>query len=180
MSTIKFTRISESEVSRAESMTIETFLSQNKEKVFQVVSGMIEKTFAAKVKKLDSGASITFNLDSVLNDLVISASGRITRETFLEYFLGRKEEISALIAFSKGISPEKLQNLNQIQIEKLFALTQSLIERLAICLSARQNSPTGFSVSLGELNLISKLPEIPESFSVRISEAISSQDIFSL
>ena len=176
MSTISFTRQSDSVVNRSESETVQTFVSKNSDKAIQIVSGLIEKSFATKVKKLDLHAQITIDLDSLLNDLLINSSGRITREAILEYFKGRKEEIAVLYGLTRNISAEKFQNLSTLQIEKLFNLVDSMIERVAICLSARQNSTAGFSASLNELQIFLNLPDLPETFQAKILEAISAQE----
>ena len=51
-----------------------------------------------------------------------------------------------------------------------------MIERVAICLSARQNSTAGFSASLNELQIFLDLPDLPETFQAKILEAISAQE----
>lgn len=173
---ISFTRQSDSVVDRAESISVSTFVSKNSDKAVQIVSGLIEKTFSTKVKKLDVGSSISIDLDSLLNDLLINSSGRITRESILDYFKGRKEEIAILYGLTRNISAEKFQTLSTLQIEKLFNLVDSMIERVAICLSARQNSTAGFSASLNELQIFLDLPDLPETFQAKILEAISAQE----
>lgn len=173
---IAFKRVSESEVSRTESIAIQSFVEKNSEKALQVVSGLIEKTFASKVKKLDVGAEITFYLDSVLNELAISAAGRITRETFLEYFKSRKEEIAILYGLSKGISADKFQSFNNSQLEKLFALVDALIERVSISAAGRTLAASA-SASVAELEIFLALPDLPETFVAKIQDSIAEQNL---
>lgn len=174
--TIKFVRSSDSAIQRTESITVESFVAKNSEKALQIVSGLIEKTFASRVKKLDVGAEVTFNLDSVLNDLAISAAGRITRETFLEYFKSRKEEIAILYGISKGISADKFPTLNNSQLEKLFALVDALIERVSISAAGRTLAASA-SASVAELEIFLALPDLPESFVAKIQDSIAEQNL---
>ena len=176
MASITFTRTAENSVDRAEDIAVSSFVSKNSEKCQQIVAGLIEKSFATKVKKLDLHAQISIDLDSLLNDLLINSSGRITRESILEYFKARKEEIAILYGLTRNISAEKFSTLSTLQIEKLFNLVDSMIERVAICLSARQNSTAGFSASLNELQIFLNLPDLPETFQAKILEAISAQE----
>ena len=176
MTQITFTRTSENSVDRSEEMQVATFVEKNKEKALQIVCGLIEKSFHAKVKKLDLHAQISINLDSVLNDLAISSSGRITRETFLEYFKSRKEEIAILYGISKGISADKFQSLNNSQLEKLFALVDALIERVSISAAGRTLAASA-SASAAELEIFLALPELPESFVAKIQDSITEQNL---
>lgn len=176
MSQITFTRTSENSVDRSEEMQVSTFVEKNKEKALQIVCGLIEKSFQAKVKKLDLHAQISINLDSVLNDLVISSAGRITRETFLEYFKARKEEIAILYGLSKGISADKFQSLNNSQLEKLFALVDALIERVSISAAGRTLAASA-SASVAELEIFLALPDLPETFVAKIQDSIAEQNL---
>ena len=115
-------------------------------------------------------------MDSVLNDLAISAAGRITRETFLEYFKSRKEEIAILYGLSKGISADKFQSLNNSQLEKLFALVDALIERVSISAAGRTLAASA-SASVAELNIFLALPELPETFVAKLQDSIAEQDL---
>lgn len=176
MHTITFTRTSETSLDRSESISVATFVALNSEKCQQIVSGLIEKSFASKVRKLDLHSQVTVDLDSLLNDLLISSSGRITRETFLEYFRNRKIEIAELFCSSRNISAEKFASFSPDQLTKLFAAVESLIERCAISLSGRSNSTAQFSATLAELQMLSALPDLPESFAPKFAEAISAQE----
>lgn len=177
MDTISFTRQSESSVTRAESISVPTFVSLNAEKCQQIVAGLIEKSFAAKVRKLDVGSSVTISLDSILNDLLISASGRITREAVLDYLKSRKEEIAVLFLATKNVDAEKFASFNADQLVKIFSLIDSLIERVAISVSGRSSSAAQFSATADEISLIRSLPDFPEVFAAKFDEAISAQSL---
>lgn len=171
-----FARQSESLLNRSESISVQSFVEKNSEKAFGIVAGLIEKSLQQKAKKLDTGSQIEISLDSLLNDLVINSSGRITRETFLDYFKTRKEEIAALFGLSKGIPADKFANLNTSQLAKLFSLVDSLIERVSISAAGRTLSASA-SASVQELEFILTLPELPEAFAAKISDSIQAQSL---
>lgn len=174
---IKITRVAESNFSRS-GADVNSILQLNQEKVFAVVSGLMEKAIAKHCTKMEIGDCVSLNLELMLSDLAVSAAGRVTRETLQDYFGSRKEEIAAIFAASKGISAEKLASLPDSSLEKLFAMTAALIERVAISCTARDsavNSVTAASVA--DLDVILQLENLPELFAAKVAAAKEKQDI---
>lgn len=159
-----------------------SFAAANPEKSFQIVASLLEKSLAAKCKKLSNvGDSFSTSWSSLLNDLVLGASGRFTVEIANQILQSRFDLIVLAVALRNyRLDSAAVSALSEEKLEKLSAVCSALCERVAACICARSDSTVQLSVSLVDLELIREIfpsGDCPETFDEKLESAISKQSL---
>lgn len=157
--------------SGVDSAGIVGFASKNSDRCIAIVAGLMEKTIVSRARKLSENSSCELSLDSLLNELAVSASGRLTREAVVSFLTDRLDSLGHKFCSQFG---KPFPAGDSAKLAKLSALVAALIDRVAISVCAR--SGERFAASESDLLIVSALDDLPEQISERIASLLEAMD----
>lgn len=160
-------------------MNVAGFMSikENQSKAIDLVSLLLDKEVAKKVRKMGEGDKIEFNLASVLSDLVVTATGSLTRADVEKILESKSDELVALFVASKGQTMENYDLLSDEKKVKISAAISASLDRSLAAICAKASNRIGkLAASKEDLELIGSLSDLPEVLQAKIAACLAGLD----
>ena len=162
-------------------MNVAGFMSikETQSKAIDLVRLLLDKEVAKKVRKMGEGDMIEFNLSSVLSDLVVTATGSLTRADVEKIFEAKSDELVALFLASKNISIENYKYFPEDKKIKVSAAVSTMVDRVLTAVCAKASNAVGkMSASETDLQIVGSLSDLPEVLQAKIAECLEAIDLF--